>query len=116
MKQFLAVFVFLVSIIMTSVFPVFGQQEKVLELKEKIETEKKEIDQLTTKEKRISLNLSQITAKLKGIKINIQKAEKNKNRFEGELKTLFSENQKINSQLVEKKNELEKRLIIWQKT
>lgn len=92
------------------------QQDKILELKKKIDEEKQAIENLNKTEKNIRLTLSQINQKIKLLKEKVATAERAKKKVESELQYLFIENKKINSEIENKRSEIGKRLVLWHKT
>ncbi len=104
-------------IILFSLSIAFGQQDdKVIELKKKIEEEKKAIESLSKTEKRLTLTIAEINARIKSLKKRIGETEKTRQKLQSELKHLYSENEKLNIEISSKREEIEKRLLIWHKT
>jgi septal ring factor EnvC (AmiA/AmiB activator) len=111
------VLVFLICILSFNyVFAINDEKEKVEELKQKIQFEKKQIEELTTTEKYLNLSLSEIKAKLKTLKEKIKFIENNIAKIQKEILELTNEKEKIVATIERNKKEIEKRLILWHKT
>jgi septal ring factor EnvC (AmiA/AmiB activator) len=98
------------------IFAVNSDKETMEELRRKIQIEKKQIEELSTTEKFLTLSLKEIRKKLKELKDKIYSIEISKNKVEKELVQLEKEKNKIISQIEIYKREIEKRLILWHKT
>lgn len=114
MNAYLVLFYFLLFLTKSSFAET--QQEKLEELKQKIRLEKKQIEELTTTEKYLTLSITQIRDKLKETKNKIKKIEVNLKKIEGELSLLQKERNSITMKLNVTKMEIEKRLLLWYKT
>lgn len=92
------------------------QEDKLLELKKKIEQEKAAIEDLSKTEKSITLTLAQINEKIVMLKKRIKEIENNKIKLQADLNKLYAENKRLNEEIAKKRVEIEKRLILWHKT
>lgn len=115
-KKILSLIIFLLTLFFFVNFVSSQQEDKLLELKKKIEEEKLAIENLTKTEKHITLTISQINERLKDLKKRIRDIENNKAKLGQELNRLYAENQKLNEEISIKRSEIEKRLILWHKT
>lgn len=91
-------------------------EDKIEELKKRIEAEKREIEVLTDKEKILSLSISEIKKRLSDIKEKIKSVENNKKIIQAELKKLQIETETLKEKLNVKLGEVENRLVIWHRT
>lgn len=93
-----------------------SDKETMEELKKKIQIEKKQIEELSTTEKYLTMSLSEIRKKLKELKERVKVIEISKSKVERELNQLEGEKKKIMNRIDESKKKIEKRVILWHKT
>lgn len=99
-----------------SLLAINSDKETMEELKKKIQIEKKQIEELSTTEKYLTMSLSEIRKKLKELKEKIRVIEMSKNKVEKELSQLEEEKKRIIERIENYKKEIEKRVILWHKT
>lgn len=112
MKKLLFLFlIFFIPVLLNA-----SVEDRIDELKRRIEAEKREIEALSDKEKVISLSITEIKKRLAEIKEKIISVENNKKIIQGEILKLQRENEILKEKLNLKIKEVEKRLIIWHRT
>lgn len=109
-------FIIVVLLFQSSLSAVNSDKETMEELKKKIQIEKKQIEELSTTEKYLTMSLSEIRKKLKELKEKIRVIEMSKNKVEKELSQLEEEKKRIIARMENYKKEIEKRVILWHKT
>lgn len=109
-------FIIVILLFQSSLSAVNSDKETMEELKKKIQIEKKQIEELSTTEKYLTMSLSEIRKKLKELKEKIRVIEMSKNKVEKELSQLEEEKKRIIARMENYKKEIEKRVILWHKT
>lgn len=112
----LLIIIISVLVFHSSLFAINSEKETLEELKKKIQIEKKQIEELSTTEKFLTMSLAEIKKKLKEIKEKIRVIEFSKNRVERELSQLEEEKKRIITRIENYKKEIKKRVVLWHKT